>query len=306
MANPVLDKEQMEKQRAMAELGKMESRAAVIWKRYKKNKMAVIGLFMFLFMIFISVFAPLLTPYDPEVYDINDSYLEPSLEPFHPFGTDGLGGDVYTRALFGGRVSLSVALMAMVCTVMIGVVYGAISGYFGGWVDNVMMRIVDALQSIPSFFLLLIIASMMVPTIWTTVFALSIVGWTGMSRLVRSEILSIKRRDFVEAARATGEKRPSIIFYHILPNTIAPITVLATLDIAANIIAESVLSYLGLGIQPPVPSWGNMLSQAQDVTTITDYAWVAIWPGLFIIFSVLAVNFIGDGLRDALDPRMKQ
>lgn len=283
---------------------KIESKATVIWRRYRKNKLAVIGLVIFMIMVFMAIFAPLLTPYNPDIYDIMDSYLAPSKA--HIFGTDSMGGDVYTRIVFGARISLSVALLAMVCTVSIGVVYGSISGYFGGWLDSLLMRIVDAIQSIPTFFLLLIVAALVTPSLWSTVFVLSVVGWTGMARIVRGEILSLKKRDYVEAARATGEKKASTIFYHVLPNAIAPITVIATLDIAANILAEAGLSFLGLGIQPPTPSWGNMLTSAQELTTVMDYIWVIIFPGAFIILTVLAVNFIGDGLRDALDPRMKE
>jgi peptide/nickel transport system permease protein len=285
------------------EQGKIESRSSVIWRRYKKNKLAVIGLITFSFLILLAVFAPLVVPHDPLGFTLEDANLSPSLE--HPFGTDALGADVFSKAIYGTRVSLTVALAAMVFTLMIGITYGAVAGYFGGVVDNIMMRIVDAIQSIPSLFLLLIIASIVVPSIWTTVFVLSIVGWTGMSRIVRGEILTLKQRDFVEAARATGELKPSIIFYHILPNAIAPITVIATLDVAGNILAEAGLSFLGLGIQAPTPSWGNMLTQAQELTTLMMYPWIAIFPGLFIIIAVLSVNFIGDGLRDALDPRNK-
>jgi peptide/nickel transport system permease protein len=285
------------------EQGKIESRSAVVWKRYKKNKLAVTGLITFSLLILMAIFAPLLTPHDPFTFVLEEPNLPPSLE--HPFGTDGLGGDVFSRVIQGTRVSLTVALAAMFFTLLIGITYGAVAGYFGGIIDNIMMRIVDAIQSIPSLFLLLIIASLIVPSVWTTVFVLSIVGWTGMSRIVRGEILTLKQRDFVEAARATGELKPSIIFYHILPNAIAPITVIATLDIAGNILAEAGLSFLGLGIQAPTPSWGNMLTQAQELPTLMMYPWVAIFPGLFILIAVLSVNFIGDGLRDALDPRNK-
>lgn len=289
---------------------KIESKASVIWRRYKKNKLAVIGLIVFSIMCFLAIFAPLLTPYKPDVYDILDQFLPPGEDPFtgkfHLMGTDSMGGDVWTRIVFGARISLSVALLACICTVSVGIVYGAISGYFGGWIDNIMMRIVDAIQSIPTFFLLLIVAAIITPSLWSTVLVLSVFGWTGMARIVRGEILSLKKRDFVEAARATGEKKASTIFYHVLPNAIAPITVIATLDIAANILAEASLSFLGLGIQPPTPSWGNMLTSAQELTTVMDYVWVIIFPGSFIILTVLAVNFIGDGLRDALDPRMKE
>jgi peptide/nickel transport system permease protein len=285
------------------EHGKIEKRSTAVWKRFKKNKLAVVGLITFSILILLAIFAPLIAPHDPSELVLEDASLPPSLE--HPFGTDSLGGDVFSRVIYGTRVSLTVALAAMVFTVIIGVAYGAVAGYFGGVVDNIMMRVVDAIQSIPSLFLLLIIASLIVPSIWTTVFVLSIVGWTGMSRIVRGEILTLKQRDFVEAARATGELKPSIIFYHILPNAIAPITVIATLDIAGNILSEAGLSFLGLGIQPPTPSWGNMLTQAQELPTLMMYPWVAIFPGLFILIAVLSVNFVGDGLRDALDPRNK-
>lgn len=283
---------------------KIERRITVIWRRYRKNKLAVLGLIVFSIIILIAIFAPLLTSHNPEVFEIEDAYTAPNKE--HILGTDTMGGDVLSRVFFGGRISLGIAIIATFFTVAIGVIYGSISGFVGGIVDNIMMRIVDAIQSIPTFFLLLIVASLVVPSFWSTIFVLSIFGWTGMARIVRGEILTLKRRDFVEAARATGESKFSQIFYHILPNGVSQIIVIATLDIAGNILAESALSFLGLGIQPPTPSWGNMLTSAQDVSTILDYEWMAIYPGLFIIITVLCVNFIGDGLRDALDPRMKQ
>jgi peptide/nickel transport system permease protein len=303
MTNPVTNND-LKIKKEWEEEGKIVPRAVVIWRRYKKNKMAVAGLIMFSIIALIAIFAPWISPHDPFVFELMDSNLPPSWE--HPFGTDSMGGDVMSRAFYGARVSLLVAIAAMIVTVAIGVTYGAISGYFGGIVDNIMMRIVDAIQSIPTFFLVLIVAAIMVPSVWSTVFVLSVVGWTGMARLVRGEILSLKKRDYVEAARATGEKKISIIFYHILPNAIGPITVIATLDIANNILAEAGLSFLGLGVQVPTPSWGNMLTQAQELTTLLMYPWTAIFPGLFIVITVLSVNFIGDGLRDALDPRMKQ
>jgi peptide/nickel transport system permease protein len=289
---------------AMAEDSKFESRLQVIWRRYKKNKLAVVGLVIFSFFLLVAIFAPLITPYDPLELDIINSDLAPSWE--HPFGTDSDGGDVLSRTIQGARVSLMIGIVAMVISVTIGVIYGAVSGFFGGVVDNIMMRIVDAISSIPSLFLLLIIATIMVPSVWTTIFVISLVGWAGMSRIVRGEILSLKRRDYVEAARATGEKRSSIIFYHIIPNAIAPIIVIATLDIAGNILLETGLSFLGLGVQPPTPSWGNMLTAAQELSTLLYHPWIAIFPGLCIVLTVLSVMVIGDGLRDALDPRMKQ
>ncbi|ANE48974.1 peptide ABC transporter permease [Paenibacillus swuensis] len=282
----------------------METRSAAIWKRFRKNKLAVAGLIIFALLVLMAIMAPWISPHDPEVFDIMESNLPPSA--LHPFGTDSYGADILTRIFYGARVSLSVAIIAMTFTVTIGVLYGAISGYFGGLVDNIMMRIVDAIQSTPTFFFTLIVATLMVPGMWTVIIALTVFGWTRMARIVRGEILSLKERDYIEAARASGESNASIIFYHVLPNMIGPIIVIATLDVAGNILAESTLSFLGLGIQPPTPSWGNMLTSAQDLPTIMDYAWIAVFPGLFIVLAVLSVNFIGDGLRDALDPRSKK
>ncbi|MDB4866397.1 MAG: peptide transporter permease [Cohnella sp.] len=291
------------RQSEWTEQGKIETRLSALWRRYKRNKFAVAGLIVFMIYIVMAICAPLFSHYDPESFDMMDGDLPPSLS--HPFGTDSMGGDVFIRALFGARISLSVAIIAMVITVTFGVIYGAISGYFGRVVDMVLMRIVDALQSIPSFFLLLIIAAIMVPSMWSTIIALSAFGWLGMARIVRGEILSLKQRDYATAALVTGESKRAIIFYHIVPNAIAPIIVIATLEVAGNIIYEATLSFLGLGIQPPTPSWGNMLSSAQELVTLTTYPWTALFPGLCIMIAVLSVNFIGDGLRDALDPRQK-
>ncbi|MDP4163166.1 MAG: ABC transporter permease [Bacillota bacterium] len=304
LPNPVVNQSKNVNIRPQETELRYESKLAVTWKRFKKNKLAVTGLIVFTLIVLIAILAPWISPSKPDVYDILDSNLKPSAK--HPFGTDSMGGDIMTRVFYGSRVSLTVAMLTMLCSVTIGVIYGSISGFFGGIIDNIMMRIVDAIQSIPTFFLLLIVASLMVPTMWSTIFVISIFGWTGLARIVRGEILSIKRRDFIEAARATGEKNKSIIFFHVLPNAIAPIVVIATLDIASVILSEAALSFLGLGIQPPTPSWGNMLTSAQDLTTVLDYPWAPIFPGMFIIVTVMAVNFIGDGLRDALDPRMKQ
>jgi peptide/nickel transport system permease protein len=283
---------------------KHERQLLVVWKRFKKNKMAVTGLVIFTSFILMGALAPWITPHDPLAGDIMLADLPPSAE--HWFGTDAVGGDVFSRCIYAARVSLTIALVAMFLSVSVGIVYGSVSGYFGGWVDNVMMRIVDAIQSFPTFFLLLGIAAIVPPSMWTTILVISLTGWVGISRFVRGEILSLKRRDYVEAARATGESKSAIIFRHILPNAMAPIIVIATLDTAGIILVEAGLSFLGLGVQPPTPSWGNMLTAAQDLATLQYYSWNAIFPGMFIMLSVLSINFIGDGLRDALDPRMKQ
>lgn len=303
LSNPVVNNPIPQQQEADKEY-KIENRFLVIWRRYRKNKAAVFGLIVFSFFCLVAIFAPLIAPYDPEVYSLENQYLSPSWE--HPFGTDMDGGDVFSRTIYGARVSLGVALMAMIISVAFGVTYGAISGYFGGIIDNIMMRIVDALYSIPSIFLLIVIAAIMVPSVWTTVLVISVVGWLSSARYIRGEILSIRKRDYVEAARASGEKKFSIIFYHVLPNAIAPLTVIASIDVASNILLEAGLSYLGLGIQPPTPSWGNMLIGAQELSTLFYYPWIAIFPGICIILTALSVSLIGDGLRDAIDPRMKR
>jgi peptide/nickel transport system permease protein len=284
--------------------GKFENQYYVVWKRFKKNKMAVLGLIVFSTFILMGIFAPWITPHDPIIGDLMVADQPPSTEYW--FGTDSVGGDVFSRCVYAARVSLTIALVAMFISVSVGIIYGSISGYVGGWVDNVMMRIVDAISSFPTFFLLLGIAAVIPPSMWTTILVISLTGWVGISRFVRGEILSLKRRDYVEAAQASGETKGAVIFRHILPNAMGPIIVIATLDIAGIILAEAGLSFLGLGVQPPTPSWGNMLTQAQDLATLQIYPWNAIFPGMFIMLSVLAVNFIGDGLRDALDPRMKQ
>lgn len=283
---------------------KSENQLKVVWKRFKRNKLSVTGLVIFISFLLMGAFAPWITPHDPIIGNIENADLAPNAEFW--FGTDSVGGDIFSRCIYAARVSLSIALVAMFFSVAVGIIYGSLAGYFGGWVDNVMMRIVDAIQSFPTFFLLLAIAAIIPPSMWTTILVISLTGWVGISRIVRGEILSLKRRDYVEAARATGESRPAVIFRHILPNALAPIIVIATLDTAGIILAEAALSFLGLGVQPPTPSWGNMLTQAQDLATLEIYPWNAIFPGLFIILSVLSINFIGDGLRDALDPRLKQ
>lgn len=294
----------------------------IFWKRLKRNKFAVGGLFVLIFLYSTAIFAPLLTPYEPDgvpddimlvdrapsftsYTDFNMNGEEVKFAP-NFFGRDELGRDVFTRCLFAGRISLTVGFISVAIYITIGTVWGAIAGYYGGWVDNVMMRVVDAIMAMPTMLLLITVMALFTPSIYNVMIVIGITGWTGIARYVRAEFLSLKKRDFTEAARCIGAKNSRIIFKHILPNAVAPIIVAATMGIAGAILTESTLSYLGLGVQPPTASWGNMLINAQELSTMVDAPWKAFYPGILIFITVLSFNFFGDGLRDALDPRLKQ
>lgn len=299
-----------------------KAKLKIFWKRLKKNKLAVIGLFVLVTLYTLSWCAPLLTPYSPEgviddillvdraptfssYKDLNFEGVEVTYPPNY-FGRDELGRDVFSRSLYAGRISLNVGFVAVAIYISIGTVWGAIAGYYGGIIDNVMMRIVDAIMAMPTLLLLITVMAMFKPSIWNVMIVIGITGWTGIARYVRAEFLTLKKRDFTEAARCIGAKNSRIIFRHILPNAVAPIIVAATMGIAGAILTESTLSFLGLGVQPPTASWGNMLMNAQELSTMVSAPWKAIYPGLLIFITVLSINFFGDGLRDALDPRLKQ
>jgi peptide/nickel transport system permease protein len=269
-------------------------------ERFRAHRPAVIGLFVLMTLAILCAAAPIVSPYDPDKTRLLELYEAPSLT--HPFGTDDLGRDLATRILYGGRVSLSVGLLAVTVAVSIGTLVGVIAGYYGGGIDTVLMRFVDMMYSFPRLFLLILFGVFFKGmTIGVIILVLGLLSWMTTSRLVRATFLSLKSREFVEAARCLGARDRRIIVRHILPNSLAPIIVAATLGVAAAIIAESTLSFLGLGIQPPTPSWGNMLNHA--TTDMAKAPWIAIFPGLFIFLAVVSINFIGDGLRDALDPR---
>jgi peptide/nickel transport system permease protein len=269
-------------------------------ERFRAHRPAVAGLFVLGTLAILCAAAPLVSPYDPEKTALLLIYEPPSLQ--HPFGTDSIGRDLATRMLFGGRVSLSIGLLAVTVAISVGVLVGTIAGFYGRWIDGLLMRIVDMMYSFPRLFLLILFGvffkGMTLPVIVTV---LGLLSWMTTARLVRASFLSLKHREFVEAARAIGARDRRIIIRHILPNSLAPIIVAATLGVAAAIIAESTLSFLGLGIQPPTPTWGNMLKDAGG--EMDKAPWVAVFPGLFIFLAVVSINFVGDGLRDALDPR---
>lgn len=270
-------------------------------RRFLRHRLAVFGLVMIVFLGIASVVGPLLTPFDPLFIDFKAKFAPP-LTGDHILGGDELGRDLLTRLLVGGRVSLTVGLAAMALSVTIGTIAGALAGYYGGWIDVLIMRFVDAVLSFPTIFLLLALAAFIKPSLFTITVIIGATAWMEVSRIVRGQILSLREQEFVLAARAVGASNPHIIARQLLPNAVAPIVVAATLNIANAILLESYISFLGYGIQPPTASWGNMLNNAQSYFDTAP--WVAIFPGLMITLAVTSFNFVGDGLRDALDPRL--
>ncbi len=261
--------------------------------------MALVGMVILLVLASASLLATWISPYSPIKTSLVEMLDRPS--PIHPMGTDELGRDLLTRILHGGRVSLAVGFLAVALAVSIGSTVGAIAGFYGGWVDNLLMRLVDFMIALPSIFVLILLATIYGTNPVTLVLVIGGLRWMGTARQVRGAFLSLREREFVEAARCLGAPPSRIILRHLLPNAIGPIIVASTLGISGAILTESSLSYLGLGIQPPMASWGNMLRNAQD--QMVRAPWTAVFPGLMIFLTVMAVNSIGDGLRDALDPR---
>jgi peptide/nickel transport system permease protein len=270
------------------------------WTRFKQQRLALIGALMVAGLILICLFAPLLTTHQADAQDLSLRLQPPSWSHF--LGTDEFGRDVWTRMLYGGRISLSVGLVAVGISLTIGIFLGALAGYFGGWVDQIIMRSVDIVLCIPTLFLILMLVVFIGPNLLNIMIIIGLTSWTDLSRLVRAEFLSLKNREYVLAARALGAKNKRVIFLHVLPNALAPVFVSATFGVAGAILLESGLSFLGLGVQPPTPSWGNILSAGKDY--LTQGWWLTLFPGLAIFITVLGYNLLGDGLRDILDPRL--
>jgi len=273
-----------------------------VFRRLKKHRLAVIGAVIILTLLFIAIFAPFIAPHDPIEQNLEKRLLPPNKE--YPFGTDHLGRCILSRIIYGTRVSLQIGVIVVGISSIIGVVLGLIAGFRGGLIDEIIMRTVDILLAFPGIILALVIAGILGPSLFNVMLALSLIGWTSYARVVRGTVLSVKEKEFVEAAKALGASDTRIMFYHILPNVMAPVIVMATLGIAHVILAAAALSFLGLGAQPPTPEWGSMLNDGRAFMQTAPH--LTIFPGLTIMVTVLAFNFLGDGLRDALDPQLKE
>ena len=263
------------------------------------NPLARWGFAIIASILLLAVLAPAIAPFDPDAIDVKSILLPPSSS--HWMGTDSLGRDVFSRMLFGARISLLVGFVAVGIATAIGVVLGAISGFYRGWVDVFVMRLVDVMLSIPTFFLILAVIAFLTPSIWNIMIVIGLTSWMGVTRLVRAEFLSLREREFVLSAQTLGAKNSRLIFRHLLPNSLTPIIVSFVLGVASAVLVESGLSFLGLGVQPPRASWGNILTDGKEY--IQFAWWLSLFPGLAILLTVLGYNLLGEGLRDALDPR---
>ena len=285
-----------------------QSPARIFWRRFTANWRAIVAAIVLLIIVLLVAFAPFVTPYERDAQDLRARFQPPSAE--HWMGTDDLGRDLFTRVLYAGRASLTVGVLAVLISLVVGVGIGLISGYFGGWADSSLSRITEVFLSVPRLFVLILLAvylrALDAPwaqpgTIGPIAVVIGLFAWMGMARLVRASTMEMRGRDFVDAAYATGVRSGRILFVHILPNVASPIIVATSLGLAGAILTESGLSYLGIGVQLPTPTWGNMLSQSQ--TYLTTAPWIALFPGIMIFIVVLCINYLGDALRDALDPR---
>ena len=268
----------------------------------RRNPLAVIGFIIIAGILLLALIAPLIAPYDPDAINVKAILLSPTSN--HLMGTDGLGRDVFSRMLFGARISLMVGFVAVGIATIIGIILGAIAGFYRGWVDTLIMRAVDVMLSIPTFFLILAVIAFLTPSIWNIMIVIGLTSWMGVTRLVRAEFLSLRHREFVLAAQALGAKDVRLIFTHLLPNSLTPIIVSSILGIASAVLVESGLSFLGLGVQAPQASWGNILTDGKEY--IQFAWWLSLFPGLAILITVLGYNLLGDGLRDAYNPRSNQ
>lgn len=271
-------------------------------KRALANPLARWGFAIIVTILVLAIFAPLLVPYDPDAIDVKAILLAPSSS--HWMGTDGLGRDVFSRMLYGARISLLVGFVAVGIATAIGVILGAISGFYRGGVDSFIMRLVDIMLSIPTFFLILAVIAFLTPSIWNIMVVIGLTSWMGVTRLVRAEFLSLREREFLLAAQTLGAGDMRLIFRHLLPNSLGPVIVSFVLGVASAVLVESGLSFLGLGVQPPQASWGNILTDGKEY--IQFAWWLSLFPGMAILLTVLGYNLLGEGLRDALDPRTRK
>lgn len=287
-----------QKENQATEVKKTESNARMIFNRFMRHKPAVIGSVVFLGLVLMAVLAPVIAQHDPTFIN---PHFEAAPSATYWLGTDSVGRDVFSRLIYGARVSLFVGVGSVAIYVVIGTTLGLIAGYFGGKVDSFIMRVTEIFQSFPTFMVILVLVSIIGPGPGTIIFVLGGLSWTSLCKIVRGNVMTIKNSDYVQAARSVGYSTPFILFKEILPNVLSSIFVNATFGIASAILTESSLSFLGMGIQPPTPSWGNILSQAQSLTVLSSQPWLWIPAGVFILLAVLSINFIGDGLSDAFD-----
>jgi len=271
------------------------------WEGLKENRLALLGGLILVFLCVVAILAPWISPYDPARIDPQAVLLPPSWS--HPLGTDNLGRDLLSRMIWGTRISLEVGLISVGIACVVGTLIGGVAGFYGGWVDTLLMRLVDVMLCFPTFFLILAVIAVLEPSIWNIMVVIGITSWMGIARLVRAEVLSLREREFVLAARALGLPKGRILVRHILPNALAPVLVAATLGVGAAILTESALSFLGIGVQPPTPSWGSILAVGKDYIEVAW--WLSLFPGLAILVTVLGYNLLGEGIRDAVDPRLR-
>ena len=280
------------------------------WKRFRKNKLAVIGLCVILLMVLAAIFAPVLVQNDPYmILETPEGKVMKDMSPSASgtiLGTDNVGRDELSRLIYGARVSMSVGIVSVGISLVVGVLLGAVSGYFGGWLDSVIMRIVDVVNCFPVLFLIIIISTILKPSIYNIMVIMGLCNWTATARLVRGEILRVREMEYVQAAVSLGATDSRIIFSHVIPNVMAPIIVEGTMQMARAILTEASLSYLGVGVQLPTASWGNMLMSANNLATLTGRPWQWVPAGACVLLAVLSINFIGDGLRDAFDAKQKK
>jgi peptide/nickel transport system permease protein len=272
-----------------------------VWRRFRRNRLAVLGAGIVVLLIIVAALANVIAPYSPTLVDLNAQFEPPSLQ--HPFGTDYFGRDILSRVIHGARISLVIGLVPTMMALAFGTVVGVTAGFKGGKIDTALMRLGDIVMAFPSLILAMVVTYTLGASLFTLFIALAVVGWAGAARVVRSQTLSLRQRDFVTASRSVGVGQTGIMFRHIIPNCLAPILILLTLGIPGAIMAEAGLSFLGVGAQPPTPSWGLMVNEGQEY--LFSAPWASISPGIAILVTVLAFNFVGDGLRDALDPFLK-
>jgi peptide/nickel transport system permease protein len=283
-------------------VAKPPSRQRQVLRSFFRHRMAATGTVVVTMLALLAIFAPLIAPYDPNAIDLLAGQQKPSRE--HLLGTDEIGRDVLSRVIYGARVSLSVGLVSVAIYTVIGTVLGAISGFYPGIVDSLIQRATDTVMCFPALIIIVAAVAILGPSIFNVMIVIGLLTWPNICRLVRGQFLSLREREFVEAARTAGARDWQIIFRHVLPNSLAPITVAATFGVASAILTEAGLSFLGLGVQPPTASWGNMINLAQSAAVMQEMPWLWVPPGIMIAVAVLSINFMGDGLRDALDPRM--